>query len=338
MTDRPEYVQIEPVGQCNLRCQMCSIQFRKDGPPHGPPAFLDWNLFQTLLDGFDRTRTLHLQGLGEPLMHPKFFEMVELAVSRGLTVTTNTNLTLLTVPKARRMVTSGLSGVHVSIDGATKGTYESIRIKARFERVLENLKNLMKAKQELKSETPRVRIVCVLMKRTLAELPALCDLAARHGVRDVFVQHLCHDYGEESLPDHYAPMRDFIDRETLAQTDPHTTEYHFSRARDAANRLGIELRLPNIQPKPVLRKEGERVASHRNNCDWPWTGAYVSYSGHVMPCCMISTPDRLNFGQIGPRTVGEIWESTEFNSFREKLDSSEPPEICRSCAMLKRVF
>ncbi len=30
----PTYVQIEPVGQCNLRCQMCSIQFRQDGPPY----------------------------------------------------------------------------------------------------------------------------------------------------------------------------------------------------------------------------------------------------------------------------------------------------------------
>src|SRR5258708_21403770 len=37
----PTYVQIEPVGQCNLRCQMCSIQFRKDGPPFGPPALDD---------------------------------------------------------------------------------------------------------------------------------------------------------------------------------------------------------------------------------------------------------------------------------------------------------
>ena len=28
----PHFIQIEPVGQCNLRCQMCPIQFRRDGP------------------------------------------------------------------------------------------------------------------------------------------------------------------------------------------------------------------------------------------------------------------------------------------------------------------
>ena len=32
----PKFLQVEPVGQCNLRCRMCPIQFREDGPPHGP--------------------------------------------------------------------------------------------------------------------------------------------------------------------------------------------------------------------------------------------------------------------------------------------------------------
>ena len=34
----PRFLQIEPVGQCNLRCRMCPIQFRTDGSPGGPPA------------------------------------------------------------------------------------------------------------------------------------------------------------------------------------------------------------------------------------------------------------------------------------------------------------
>ena len=35
----PKFLQIEPVGQCNLRCQMCPVQFRHDGP-EGRPAFM----------------------------------------------------------------------------------------------------------------------------------------------------------------------------------------------------------------------------------------------------------------------------------------------------------
>ena len=77
----PRFLQIEPVGQCNLRCKMCPIQFRRDGPPHGPPAFMDFNLFTRLLDGFPHLERLQLQGLGEPMMHPRFFDMVALAAA-----------------------------------------------------------------------------------------------------------------------------------------------------------------------------------------------------------------------------------------------------------------
>src|SRR3954451_18085150 len=92
----PRFLQVEPVGQCNLRCRMCPIQFRKDGPPYGPPAFMSFDHYAGLLDQFPGLGELQLQGLGEPMMHPRFFDMVELAVSRGIKVSTNTNLPLLT--------------------------------------------------------------------------------------------------------------------------------------------------------------------------------------------------------------------------------------------------
>ena len=62
---------------------------------------------------------LHLQGLGEPLMHPRIFDMIEHTVERGIEVSTNTNLTLLTKSRAERCVRSGIAEIHVSIDGAT---------------------------------------------------------------------------------------------------------------------------------------------------------------------------------------------------------------------------
>src|SRR5215213_7341490 len=109
----PPYVQIEPVGQCNLRCEMCPIQFRKDGPPHGALAFMKWETFTSLLDGFPDLKKIHLQGLGEPMMHPRFFDMVRYAAGKGIQVTTNTNGTLLTERRADDCVTSGLDTVHL---------------------------------------------------------------------------------------------------------------------------------------------------------------------------------------------------------------------------------
>ncbi len=135
----PTYVQIEPVGQCNLRCKMCAIQFRQDGPPYGPLAFMDFEKFTHIIDQFVNIEELHLQGLGEPMMHPHFFDMVGYAAERGIRVSTNSNLTLLNERRAERCVTSGLDTLHVSIDGASAETYERIRVRAHFERVVHNL-------------------------------------------------------------------------------------------------------------------------------------------------------------------------------------------------------
>src|SRR5947209_9161247 len=100
--DLPRFLQVEPVGQCNLRCQMCSIPFRQDGPPFGPVAFMDFDVFTRLVDQFTELEEIQLQGLGEPMMHPRFFEMIEYAVARGIKVGTNTNATLLTARRAEQ--------------------------------------------------------------------------------------------------------------------------------------------------------------------------------------------------------------------------------------------
>jgi MoaA/NifB/PqqE/SkfB family radical SAM enzyme len=119
----PTFLQVEPVGQCNLRCQMCPIQFRRDGPPYGPPAFMKFETFTRLIDDLPGLEEVQLQGLGEPMMHPRFFDMVTYASAKGIKVGTNTNLTLLNPQRAERCVSSGLQEMSVSIDGATPEIY-----------------------------------------------------------------------------------------------------------------------------------------------------------------------------------------------------------------------
>jgi MoaA/NifB/PqqE/SkfB family radical SAM enzyme len=273
------FLQIEPVGQCNLRCRMCAIRYRPDGTPTGPPAFLDYQRFTRLIDEAAGVVELQLQGLGEPMLHPRFFDMVEYATRAGIRVSTNTNGTLLHPAHAERCVTSGLDALHLSLDGASAPTYEAIRVRARFERVLANLDALMAARRRLDSEHPRVRIVAVVMRRNLDELAELVRLAARHGVRAVFVQHLCHEYGESTLPERYRPMREFVAAETLLGEAPERVARAFAAARRAAEEAGVELRLPRL--------DGERRARAprgARRCDWPWKGPYLSYDGRAMPC------------------------------------------------------
>src|SRR5579862_7068324 len=306
----PRFVQIEPVGQCNLRCQMCAIQFREDGPPHGPLAFLGFDDFKRLVEGFGDIDELQLQGLGEPTMHPRFFDMVSWASARGIRVSTNSNLTLWSQRRARQCVESGLAALHVSLDAATPELYERIRRGAH--------------------SPLHIRVVTVLMRQNLHELPSIVRLASDEGVAEVFVQYLCHDFEEHSLPEPYRPMRDFIRAQALDDVPRHVLAHAFARARAVADECDVRLRLP-----PLERRAATFAGSR---CDWPWRGAYVSYRGDAMPCCMVGTPDRVNFGNMLDDGVQSIWAGDSYQRFRDGLAHGEPSPICRSCSLYRGTF
>ena len=325
----PRFVQIEPVGQCNLRCEMCAIQFRRDGARGAPLAFLPFDHFTRLVEGFGDIDELQLQGLGEPTMHPRFFDMVAWASARGIRVSTNTNLTLWSERRARQCIESGLATLHVSLDAATPALYERIRRGAHFAKVLRNLRRVVAARYAARSKL-ELRIVTVLMKQNLDELPAIVRLAHEEGIADVFVQYLCHDFEERSLPVEYRPMREFIREQALDALPRERLETAFAAARDAAAQAAVNLRLP-----PLTRGLEARTPPR---CEWPWRGAYVSYRGDAMPCCMVGTPDRVNFGNMLDDGVSNVWRGAAYQRFRAQLADDAPAPICRSCSLYRGVF
>jgi MoaA/NifB/PqqE/SkfB family radical SAM enzyme len=330
--DLPAFVQLEPVGQCNLRCRMCPVTLRDAGGPGKPPAFMSYETFCRLLEQFPAMKELHLQGLGEPLLHPRFFDMVAHAAARGITVTTNTNLSALSPRRAAECVASGLVRLFVSIDAADPAIYAYIRVGGRLERVLRNLRWIVEAKKRAGSSQPSIAIVAVAMRSNLEQMPALVRLAHHHGAELFSVQALAHDFTEAHLPQKYRPMREFVEAETLENEDPLRVEHWFEAAHAEARALGVQLRLPTL-------RNGERAAEpDKLRCDWPWRGAYIAYTGEAMPCCMVATPDRINFGSMANQAVVQVWTSAEYRRFRERLASAEPPEVCEGCAVYRGAF
>lgn len=255
----PTAAQIEPVGQCNLRCVMCLIRFRRDGLPPGPPAYMRVSLFKDLIEQLPGVTDLHMQGLGEPLLHPDFFDMVAHAAARGKQVSTNSNLTLLGRERAEACVRSGLAWMRISLDGATAGTYDGIRSGSRLSLVLENLELLREAKERAGSLTPRLFLVMVVMRRNIHELNDVIRLAHHFSLEQVFVQHLCSDLSGQAAMASEPLMRDFIEAESLVTEDPGRIEKAFRNARALARELDIELRLPVIGA-PFLQSQARQAA------------------------------------------------------------------------------
>lgn len=128
-------------------------------------------------------------------------------------------------------------------------------------------------------------------------------------------------------------MRDFVEVETLLNEDRQRIERYFAEACHVARELGINLRLPRIRPR--THPPGTRG---RDRCDWLWTGAYLTYDGIALPCCMVAAPDRFNLGNVAGTDVPSVWNSEAYQEFRQQLDSDEPPEICRSCSIYRGTF
>jgi radical SAM protein with 4Fe4S-binding SPASM domain len=320
----PAHLQVEITSACNLRCTMCLVRYRP--PVNKLAGAMRPELFRRLVDEVP-VRRLTLQGLGEPLLSPHLSEMIAAAVGRDVRVGFNSNGTLLTRRRARELVESGLDWLHVSLDGASSTVYESIREGASFDRVVGNLAGLVRAKRELASTTPWIRVVFVAMRRNVADLPELARLLARIGVDELRVQNLSHDFADTDPAGAYREIREFTaDQALWTEEDTAQARSAFATTARIAASAGLKLRVPAL------------TDAGGGNCTWPWDAAYVTSAGLVQPCCMVMGDDRVVLGDLNRSSFAEIWHGPAYQDFRRRLDSAEPPEVCRGCALYRHTF
>lgn len=320
----PSHLQVEITSACNLRCTMCLVRYRP--PVNKLAGAMRPELFRRLVDEVP-VRRLTLQGLGEPLLSPYLPEMIATAVGRDVRVGFNSNGTLLTRRRARELVESGLDWLHVSLDGAGPAVYESIREGASFDRVVGNLAGLVRAKRERASATPWIRVVFVAMRDNVADLPELASLLARIGVDELRVQNLSHDFADTDPAGAYREIREFTAGQALwTEQDTAQARSAFAATARVAASAGLTLRVPAL------------TDAGGGNCTWPWEAAYVTSAGLVQPCCMVMGDDRIVLGDLNRSSFAEIWHGDAYQDFRRRLDSAEPPEVCRGCALYRHTF
>jgi radical SAM protein with 4Fe4S-binding SPASM domain len=330
----PRELQVEVTGACNLRCRMCLVRYRP--PLNRADGSLSFATFQRLIDAVPGLERVTLQGLGEPLLAPDLVAMIEYAAARGIRTGFNTNATLLTGERARRLVEAGLGWLHVSLDGATAATYERIRDRASFAQVCANIAGLVDVKRRLGAASPDLSLVFVAMRANVHELPALVSLAAGWNIRSVRVQNLSHSFSDTGEAPEYAAIRRFTAAQALWQAREEDTDdgarAAFEQAREVAAHLGVALRLPALAEPPTPRVVGTP------GCDWPWRSAYVTHRGQVQPCCMLMGEDRAVLGDLGAADFDGIWRSDPYMAFRAALRTADPPDVCRGCSMYRGVF
>lgn len=266
-----------------------------------------------------------------------------------------TNGLLLNENAAKEIISAGIYRVLISIDGATKATYESVRRGALFEKLIANINMLNRQKALNHTRMPLLGFNFVIMRRNVAEMPILVELASSLDVDFVDFTPLI-------------PLPCLEIEDEVLRGEEYTELYNssFDRALEIANCKGIKIFAPpkfaaaartNIPMCRTLRKYLNSVAEYTGTiwpmierqsaqlkhrifggkfnaekyvlCRTPWEIFEVSFNGDVHTCFCNR---RGLVGNLLEQTFDEIWEGEQFQSLRRSLSGlSRIDTTCKKC-------
>ena len=168
--------------RCNLRCSHCWIspQFseqRQNGIPIGP-------LKKAIRDAKGiGLQSVKLTG-GEPLLYRELDELLYFLASEKLSVTMETNGTLLDKERLVVFQETGISQMAVSLDAGSAAVHDAIRgVKGCFDRAVEGMRFL--------SESGiNTQIIMTLQYKNRAEIPAVIELCEKYKAGSLKINHL----------------------------------------------------------------------------------------------------------------------------------------------------
>ncbi len=321
---RFDWIQVEVTTHCQAACSYCPHTVYQNQWTSRHLAMLT---FGRLLPVLKRARLVHLQGWGEPFLHPDFFTLVSLARQAGCQVGTTTNGMLLDADSLRRLVDLEMTVVAFSLAGVGERN-DAVRRGTRFATVLKNIEALQEIKARKGAVLPQVHVAYMLLRSGLEDLALLPQALAGLGVSQVVVSTL-----------------DFVARPALAQESLNLLAPEEYR--------GCAARLEELAARG--RRQGLEIFSYvpqaakpRGLCSENAAHALcVAADGALVPCAFLNLPvstetyvtregerpyRRLALGHL---TEGQsflrIWRSPAYRAFRRAWAGGAFPPACRGC-------
>ncbi len=316
MRQLPIHIQLEPTTYCNLNCKACTRLKYLQHFQH-----LSTDRFKLIVEQI-RPLKISLSGGGEPFMHPHLFEMIHLTKINGCSINTTTNCTLLTPEICSQIVKSGLDLLKISIDGASRETYQKSRREDRFKQVIEGIQALTTAKKQHGSSTPFIRFNYVMFKDNYHELAETVKLAAELGVNAVYFQPL----DLIGIEERFDELVGELQYEELA--------HEITRGVQMAQMYLVNTNLRILHHNLPLYWKKYRLETRqydKRKCILPWFSTYITLEGNVHPCCSCSQPNTI-MGNIFETPFEKIWNGTQYQNFRQAIRAGKRPyAICSNC-------
>jgi len=188
------YLRLAIDDSCNLRCPSCrdKLIFHKEGSAFQLGVKLADRVNQWLSD-YHHPINVHIGSDGDPFAsHVYRHFMQNVPDHDGINFSIMTNGLMFEEVQTRiPKVISRVRKLEVSIDGATRDTYESLRLGGKWDNLLQNLRSMYALKQK-HGFTWNWHMV--VQEKNWREIPSMMAMAHRYGVDRVYFNRI-RDWG-----------------------------------------------------------------------------------------------------------------------------------------------
>lgn len=292
----PYHIILEATTKCNLNCRMCMRSKQQSGIYD---ADMPFDLYSSIISSLKYpTRFVSFVGLGEQLLNPQILSMIGFAKKKGFEVSLTDNFTLLDKATALSLIKSRIDYLYASFDSVSRAEFERIRVGASFDDVVENIRNFVEAKKQLKAKKPKVFFKSTISKDNYSEVPEIIRLAEDMGLDGV-------DFSKEIRqdPDYVNDPSFYLDPRDLPET----------------KMMIVLCEMSKVYPCQAL------------------SGCFITYDGQVLPCDhAIQILPRSEFsgfqiGDVKQNSIAEIWRSARHRRIRRGLASGKFLPFCKKC-------
>jgi len=329
-------IYIEPTNRCNLSCKTCMRNMWDE-----ELGQMENSTFDKIVDSLKSLPappSIMLGCLGEPLMHPDIIDMITRMKALDSKVELITNGTLLTEELSLKLVKAGLDKLWVSIDGAKPESYSDVRLGARLNDVIENVKHLRDLRY---IRHVRIGIVFVAMKQNISDLPDVMTLGKQIGAEHFLITNII-PYTEEMYDNVLFSGTSWSD----SVKDPSPLSPLIQATRIPLNELTAPPLYRVLRSWRISNTAGDTSENH-NFCPFIESGSVaISWDGNISPCIPLMRDhtsyrdDRRRvskkhvIGNIQKNTLKELWEKDNYLSLRERLQKFDFPP-CTNCGGCK---
>lgn len=310
----PKIYYIDPCNLCNLKCPFCITSYSQEHHERGVMTLTDFKIVvEKISSHADEVR---LFNWGEPFLNKNILPMIKFASELSLKVSTCSNLSFRVFDNnyAEDVVKSGLSELTVSIDGASQLTYGKYRVGGNYDVVINNIKEIQKAKRKLKSRYPIIIWQFLINGYNEHEIVKAIKVAKQLSIELLF--------GPMFVQQHPEWLSSYHNNSNKVKLLYFITSVIFNRWKEyfAAIKNGMYLRKHLSRKLPGW-------------CIQVYDSMIINWDGNVFPCCTIYD-DRMSMGNIINESLEEIWNGDKFRRCREYIYNYDKELSCDSrCEM-----